>query len=498
LSQQHRAPLILPAHEWAFNDRIGRRWLISTILVGSILGYIVGEGFPSGYDGDSIFRRNLARSFRSTSFYVFFTSLGDKRDLWWHEFIEWGVRLEQNIEAEHYTRDPAHPRVFAVLREAVVRESGGYVHPDLGTMHPAPCGSIRGLGMVRESYTTCQRHCFPGTYEERLNLVQQYRNGTAIQDPGAAPNGNTTAATTPKYPQEEVLLRIPLKFQITRTVAWNKLSTLIPADVQTNAGMLELDDAILLALFLAHERGVGKFSRWLPYIASLPPVPTCGFNPRLYSYLLDALEAYRDELNVDTNGWAEELLKATIHAERIIEALNADYGSYIQNPPGVSPLGNIQWALCQVASRATAGSRKHGSLRLIPMLDLINHDAEAGGFVELRGNERIDQGDFVDAVEDDSGTIVVRSLRHGRRRALRKGQELLVNYNVPHYAPLDWLVNMAFVPRERWEAWQKVDAVLPQVRRDGPFVDEKNAPSLEEMLQLREEKLLHHLRNADL
>jgi hypothetical protein len=81
---------------------------------------------------------------------------------------------------------------------------------------------------------------------------------------------------------------------------------------------------------------------------------------------------------------------------------------------------------------------------------------------------------------------------------LRKGQELLVNYNVPQYAPLDWLVNMAFVPRERWEAWQKVDAVLPQVRRDGPFADEKNAPSLEEMLQLREEKLLHYLRNADL
>jgi hypothetical protein len=61
---------------------------------------------------------------------------------------------------------------------------------------------------------------------------------------------------------------------------------------------------------------------------------------------------------------------------------------------------------------------------------------------------------------------VVRSLRHGRRKALKKGQELLVNYNVPHYSPLDWFVSLGFVPSERQGQWQKVDAALPRVRQD--------------------------------
>ena len=63
----------------------------------------------------------------------------------------------------------------------------------------------------------------------------------------------------------------------------------------------------------------------------------------------------------------------------------------------------------------------------------------------------------------------MRSLRHGRRKPLRKGQELLVNYNVPHYSPLDWMVNLGFVPPERWGPWHKVEPVMPQLRRDGHF-----------------------------
>ena len=72
----------------------------------------------------------------------------------------------------------------------------------------------------------------------------------------------------------------------------------------------------------------------------------------------------------------------------------------------------------------------------------------------------------MDATEDDAGTFVVRSLRHGKRKALKKGQELLVNYNVPHYSPLDWFVSLGFVPSERQTQWQKIDAALPRVRQD--------------------------------
>jgi hypothetical protein len=79
---------------------------------------------------------------------------------------------------------------------------------------------------------------------------------------------------------------------------------------------------------------------------------------------------------------------------------------------------------------------------------------------------RIAHGDFVEATEDDAGTFVVRSLRHGRRKALKKGQELLVNYNVPHYSPLDWFVSLGFVPPERQHKWQKIDPALPRVRTD--------------------------------
>lgn len=75
-------------------------------------------------------------------------------------------------------------------------------------------------------------------------------------------------------------------------------------------------------------------------------------------------------------------------------------------------------------------------------------------------------GDVVESEEADAGTFIVRSLRHGRRKALRKGQELMVNYNVPHYSPLDWFVSMGFVPPERQKRWQKIDPALPRIRRD--------------------------------
>jgi hypothetical protein len=154
-------------------------------------------------------------------------------------------------------------------------------------------------------------------------------------------------------------------------------------------------------------------------------------------------------------------------------ALAKDYGIYLKRPPSLTVVENLQWALCHVASRATAGSEKHGSLRMLPLLDNLNHDATSGALVELTGNERLEDGDFLDSSEEDSGTFVVRSLRHGRRRALKTGQEFTINYNVPHYTPLDWAISLGFVPPERWGPWVKIDSVLPRVRKDGPFNPEE-------------------------
>lgn len=268
---------------------------------------------------------------------------------------------------------------------------------------------------------------------------------------------------------------------MTREVALETLLTLIPAHVQKTANLHTLDDAALLVLLLAHERGVGQTSRWLPYIVTLPRHPSCGYHRAVRPQILDMLEMLHKEYDVETTGWTTELVKAAQYATKIADALSRDYGAYLKTPVGVTPVENFEWALCQVASRATAGHEKHGSLRLVPLMDMINHDQTAGGFVELKGNESYATGNFVQATEEDEGAFVVRSLRNGRRRPLKVGQELLVNYNVPHYAPLDWLISTGFVPPERWGKWHKVDRVWPPQRWNS--VPEGAQPTVEQWNQ---------------
>lgn len=303
------------------------------------------------------------------------------------------------------------------------------------------------------------------------------------------------------YRQEEVLIKVPLSAQMTRHEALEFLLALIPPDAQRAAPLEELDDSILLALQLAHERGLGRASRLVAYVASLPSQPSCGYSLEARPHVLDAVAAYRDELNLDVRGWPTELVRATQYADRIVDNLHQDYGPYLKSPPGVSGFANLQWALCQVASRAFAGSPKYGALRLVPMVDLLNHDFSAGGILELTGTERADKGDVVTAVSEevDRGAFVIRSTHLGRRRPLNVGQELLINYNVPSYSPLDWMVNMAFVPPERLGPWQKIDPVLPRVRSDGPFgASTKPTPDEMEAQRKREEAIIEQLDALDL
>jgi hypothetical protein len=286
---------------------------------------------------------------------------------------------------------------------------------------------------------------------------------------------------------------------MTRSTALDTLLSIIPADVQKAASLHELDDSVLLVMALAHERGIGRYSKWVAYVASLPPQPSCGYSIEVRPYILDAIAAY-DDLNLDVQGWPAELVKATSNADKIAESLDDLYGPYLTSPEGVTSLDNIKWALCHVASRAIAGSEKHGALRLVPLVDLINHDVNAAGYVEATGKERIHKGDFLDSREDLSGAFVVRSMRLGRHKPLRKGQELLVNYNVPSYSPLDWLVSMGFVPPERWGRWQKIEAVLPRVRTDGPFAarSRQRSRDAEREWKEKEPELLEHLKSLDL
>jgi len=479
-------------------DHQGINWVCTCFLIGGLIGFLFGASSWSPFP--AAWRQRLAVQVRASNSFKFLVFEGPFWDDTFRKVADWTLRVEREWERDHYLAQPAHPRVFAVLREAVVRENGGYVHPDLGMLHPAPSGSVRGLGMVRDGYYRCQSNCFPGTEQERRQQKKDAAstaNSDETDSPSSSSSNNNTDDQHPTYKQEEILIRVPLKFQMTRTTALDLLMKLIPADVQRTASLHELDDAALLVLQLAHERGVGRYSRWLPYIASLPPEPSCGYSRHLRPYMLDALQAYKNEMGVDTEGWSDELVKAMHYGERIADGLNGDYGAYLQTPEGVTSLENIQWALCQVASRATAGSEKFGSLRLVPVVDLINHDISAGGFVELSGDERLDKGDLLDATSEvDAGAFVVRSLRHGRRKPLRQGQELLANYNVPHYSALDWFVSLGFVPPERWGPWVKIDPVLPQIRRDGPF-REDSLQATDEMWN-GEAKIMQHLKEADL
>ena len=532
-------------YQWYLQERQGIFWVLGCAFLGAIFGFGVGSGYLTGEirtqnetpspwrvklgirirssptyqtflgpwveatnpaDKDGIIGTNTgassdgtgkggngptpplstpSKSSSSTSTASSTSSSGSRKfNRYLHE-LEW-TRSQQIApeDSEVLRKNPSHPSIYAVLREAIVREKGGYVHPDLGFMLPAPCGASRGLAMVRSSYHKCQTNCIPGIANEKL-FKQEHPDGESeeqfvVGNGSASSNNNTTKTKSPgqqTYMQEEVLIKVPLKFQMTRAVALETLLPRISTEAQRKANIHELDDAPLLTLLLAHERGVGRYSRWLPYIASLPLEPSCGYSTNLRPYLLDSINALKAEVGLDVNGWSTELQKATQYAERIAQSLARDYGAFIDHPSGTSAVDNISWALCQVASRGIAGSQKHGALRLIPLMDMINHDSVAGSFVELTGKEQLKNQDFVDANEEDSGAFVIRSLRHGHRKSLKVGQELLVNYNVPHYSALDWFVSLGFVPPERWAKWQKMDAALPRIRRDGPFAPGATASS---------------------
>jgi len=53
------------------------------------------------------------------------------------------------------------------------------------------------------------------------------------------------------------------------------------------------------------------------------------------------------------------------------------------------------------------------ALQMIPLLDMVNHDVVDGGFVELTGTVRLEEGDFIDATAEEClGELFVRSSRH--------------------------------------------------------------------------------------
>jgi hypothetical protein len=347
-----------------------------------------------------------------------------------------------------------HPMAFHTLREYIIRHPRGFVHPDLGIITPAPSGAARGIGMVRDSYTKCQRHCYPGTTKEYAALTENFVHElevikemkemypdmsiTTDHLPGVkamnTPKTSTlkeiqdalhhqATATEHPYTQQELMLRIPLEAQITRKTALDILNPLLPDEFKAMTPLEQLDDAFLLAILLVYEGGLRSRSRFWPYIATLPPHPSCAMHRAWRQSIVDVLTALSLEMGTDINGWPNEIAKASDSMDKIAGGL-VHFTAFFEFNSVLfkSHYEALRWALCQVASRAIAGNEEYGRLRLVPMMDLINHDEAADMFIELKGNESWTGGHFVGAVSEDAGSFVVRSMRHGRRKILKKGQ----------------------------------------------------------------------------
>lgn len=385
-----------------------------------------------------------------------------------------------------------YSQAYYVLRESIIREDYGYVHSDLGFLIPAPCGAERGLGMVSSRYHECQVTCSPGSSQALTRPSKPSSTNNNTTD-GSHTNNSTspsTAATVyhlPKgwFPQEEILLRIPLSIQITRFTALKKLRSLLPPEVESRAPLEDLDDSILLTLQLAHEHGCGRESPWHSYIATLPLTNQCGYAPNLRTSALDVISTMGEQYGLDVNGWPAELHRAFNYADQIVSSLTQTYGPYIATAKGVNVHSVLHWSLCHVSSHAIGGREldprtgqpivgrtKKKSLRLVPLLDLINHDVTAGMAHELlpiskKKNSSLPWEDGVhynNIQENERGAFVIRNMRHGKPLPLTKGQELLINYNIPEYSALDWFLLMSFVPPERMDRWVKLESAFPRVR----------------------------------
>lgn len=390
-----------------------------------------------------------------------------------------------------------HPIAFHILREHIIRHKRGYVHPDLGFLVPAPSGAARGIGMTRDSYNQCQINCYPGTTEESLASSREYLEEKGLMEEmkelypeitadikresysSSIPTPKTTTlkevqdvlhkqATSTEHPytQQTLMMRIPLEAQITRKTALEILNPLLPEELKAMTPLEHLDDAFLLALLLVYEGGLKSNSRFWPYISTLPPHPSCAMHRAWRQSIVDVLSALALEMGTDIHGWPNEIAKASDFMDKIAGGL-VHFAAFFEFDTTMfkSLHEALRWSLCQVASRGIAGNEEYGRLRLVPMMDMINHDEAADMFVELKGNESALDGHFVGAFKEDAGAFVVRSMRHDRRKVLKEGQELMANYNVPHYSALDWFLNMGYVPPEREGRYTMLDAGLPRDRR---------------------------------
>lgn len=268
-----------------------------------------------------------------------------------------------------------------------ITELGGYVHPSIQLVSPSPC-CTRGI------------------------ISSQATTSIGKDDT-----------------HEEVWVRVPPSYHLTRNLAMQTLEPLIPKDVLEYAPLSTLDDGALLLLLLVHLKGSGS-KEWKPYLDSLPDHPSCGW--------------YGDINSITHEEYKIVAQESKQYVSRVANGMAADYGDFLAKEHWPSEWQNsaekaIEWSLCIVSSRGTAASPKYGGgvIKLVPLVDMFNHSPEYKGFKEVTKEDvSVDtshmEGSFTVRIEKD----------------YHDGEEILVDYNLADYAPEEWFMSHGFVPNE--------------------------------------------------
>lgn len=318
--------------------------------------------------------------------------------------------------------DPSDDTIITDLSNQIIKE-GGYVHPSLQLSSPAPCGADRGVIFGSKSSNVDDSDVSSSSNEDRPSSIW---------------------------------LRVPFSYQLTRDLALDTLTPLIPNSVLDEAPLDTLDDGALLVLLLAHLRGMTTANdKWHPFLASLPDDPGCGW------WVGDSIDngAKRYEHMIPN----EVITSSRGYVSRVSNGMAKDYGPYLannnwpkkwkeaidkskeQNDGIINAAARaIEWSLCIVSSRGTAASPTlgGGSIRLVPFADMFNHNLHSIGFMELTkkdvNNGGTDQGSFV-------GSFEVRQMKD---TTVLEGEEITVDYNLVGYTPEDWFLSHGFIPSE--------------------------------------------------
>ena len=106
--------------QWLYHERQGLLWVFGCALIGALLGFGIGTGHLTGSAAGapvSSWRIALASRIRSGQSYHYIERLRS---------TSFRARTEEENDFLNIVQNPSHPRIFSILREAIIREPDGY------------------------------------------------------------------------------------------------------------------------------------------------------------------------------------------------------------------------------------------------------------------------------------------------------------------------------------------------------------------------------------